>query len=103
MKLKQAFIIGLSSAVLALPAIAAESAVELNKDATAMKPKPRVMAIPATKEASHHKKGHKKVSMEIKKEDKQAKQNAKLDELKALSEASGMDQADQTENNQVKS
>jgi hypothetical protein len=98
MKLKQAFIIGLSSALLALPAIAAESAVELNKDATAMKP--RVMAIPAgTKEASHHKKGHKKVSMEIKKEDEQAKQNAKLDELKALSESSGQDE---TENNQDK-
>lgn len=101
MKLKQALIIGLSTAVLALPAIAAESAADLNKDATTMKP--MVMTMPATKEASHHKKGHKKVSMEIKKEDEQAKQNAKLDELKALSEASGMDQADQTENNQVKS
>lgn len=97
MKLKQALIIGLSSAVLALPAIAAESTADLNKDAKTMKP--MVMEMPASK-AYHHKKAHKKVSMEIKKNDEQAKKNAKLDELNALSEAAGKNQ---TGKNEVKS
>ena len=61
MKLKQALIIGLSSSVLAIPAIAAESITDLSKDAKTMKP--MTMEMPAKKEAIHHRKGHKKVSM----------------------------------------
>lgn len=86
MKLKQALIIGLSSAVLALPAIAAESATDL-KDAKTMKP--MTMEMPA--KTFHHKKGHKKVSMKKKMDTEQAKENA---ELNALSEsAAGKEQA----------
>lgn len=98
MKLKQALIIGLSSATLALPAIAAESAD--HKDAKTIRPMTMTMEMPASKEAfHHHKKRHKKVSME-KKTNEHVKENAKLDELNALSESAGKDQ---TEKNQVKS
>lgn len=95
MKLKQALVIGLSSAILALPAIAAESATDL-KDAKTMKS--MAMEIPA--KTFHHKKGHKKVSIEKKTDTEQAKENAKLDELNALSESARKDQA---EKNQIKS
>lgn len=98
MKLKQALVIGLSTAVLALPAIAAESAIHLNNEAKAIAPK--AMEIPANKEGFHRKKAHKKVSMENETTTAQAKENAKLDELNALSEAAGKDQA---EKNEVKS
>lgn len=80
MKLKQALIIGLSSAVLAIPALAAESVT----DAKTMKP--MTMEMPAKKEAGHHhhRKGHKKVAMEKKVDPKQEKENTKMDELNTL-------------------
>jgi len=92
MKLKQTLIIGLSSAILSLPAIAAESATDL-KNANTMKP--MAMEIPA--KTFHNKKSHKKVSLEKKTETAQAKENAKLDELNALSEAAGKGQAEKSE------
>ena len=83
MKLKQALIIGFSSAVLAIPAIAAESATDLT---TAHANQPAAIVAPAKKEAVHHRKGHKKVAMEKKLDPKQEKEkeNAKLDELNTL-------------------
>ncbi len=81
MKLKQALIIGLSSTVLAIPAIAAESATNLT---TANVNQPAAVVAPAKKEAIHHRKGHKKVAMEKKLDLKQEKENAKLDELNTL-------------------
>lgn len=81
MKLKQALILGLSSAVLAIPAIAAESATDLT---TAHANQPAAIVAPAKKEAVHHRKGHKKVALEKKLDPKQEKENAKLDELNTL-------------------
>ncbi|MEN9450919.1 MAG: hypothetical protein RJA83_1537 [Pseudomonadota bacterium] len=98
MKLKQALIIGLSSAILAIPAIAAESATNLNS-LPAANVKQFAVVTPAKKEAVHHRKGHKKVSLE-RKTDEQAKQNAKLDELNTLNSAA---EKDQTEKNSIKS
>ena len=98
MKLKQALIIGLSSAILAIPAIAAESATDLNSLPAANNQSPAVLT-PAKKEAVHHRKGHKKVSLE-RKTDEQAKQTAKLDELNTLNSAA---EKDQTEKNSIKS
>ncbi|KAF5292172.1 hypothetical protein FQR65_LT11270 [Abscondita terminalis] len=94
MKLKQALIIGLSSAVLAIPAIAAESATDSNSLPAAV--------TPAKKEAVHHRKGHKKISMEEKMDSKQEKGNTKLDELNTLNsdDTAG---TDQTESDSVKS
>ena len=78
MKLKQALIIGLSSAVLAIPAIAAESVTN------AKTMKPMTMEMPAKKEAGHHRKDHKKIALEKKVDPKQEKEKAKLDELNTL-------------------
>lgn len=97
MKLKQALIIGFSSAVLAIPAIAAESATDLNS-LPAANTKAAVVT-PAKKEAVHHRNCHKKVSLE-RKADEQAKENAKLDELNKLNPAA---EKDQTEKNSIKS
>lgn len=97
MKLKQALVIGLSSAILALPAIAAESA-NPSKDAKTIQP--MTMEMPASKEAFHHKKGHKKVSFERKTDPKQNKENAKLDELNTLNSHAA--KKDPTEKNTVK-
>lgn len=96
MKLKQALIIGLSSAILAIPAFAAESATDLNSLPAANANQPAVVA-PAQK-AARHRKGHKKVSLE-RKTDEQAKQNAKLDELNTLNSV----EKDQTEKKSIKS
>jgi len=93
MKLKQALVIGLSSAILALPAIAAESA-NPSKDAKTIQP--MTMEMPASKEAFHHKKGHKKVSLT---DPKQTKENAKLDELNTLNSHA---KKDPTEKNLIK-
>ena len=82
MKLKQALIIGLSSAVLAIPAIAAETATDLT---TPNANQPAAVVTPAKKQAIHHRKTHKKISMEKKLDPKQEKGNAKLDELNTLS------------------
>lgn len=81
MKLKQALIIGLSSTVLAIPAIAAEPATDLTP-ATAKQP--AAIIAPANKEAVHHRKGHKKVALEKKTDPKQEKEKAKLNELNTL-------------------
>lgn len=81
MKLKQALILGLSSAVLAIPAIAAESATDLT---SAHANQPAAIVAPAKKEVVHHRKGHKKVALEKKLDPKQEKENAKLDELNTL-------------------
>ncbi|TLY47791.1 MAG: hypothetical protein E6K54_05245 [Gammaproteobacteria bacterium] len=105
MKLKQALIIGLSSAVLAIPAIAAESATDLNSLPAANANQPAAVVTPAKKEAIHHRKGHKKVSMEKKVDPKQEKGNAKLDELNTLnSDSSTTDpEKDQTEKDSIAS
>lgn len=97
MKLKQALIVGLSTAVLAIPAIAAEAPD--HKDAKTNQPITMEMPMPAHKEAVHLRKGHKKVSLETKSDPKQSKENAKLDELNTLN--STVEQ-DQTEKNTVK-
>lgn len=99
MKLKQALVIGLSSAILAIPAFAAESATDLNSLPAANNQSPAVLT-PAKKEAVHHRKGHKKVSLERKTDPKQAKDTAKLDELNTLNSAA---EKDQTEKNSIKS
>ncbi|MGC1853857.1 MAG: hypothetical protein WA659_00565 [Candidatus Aquirickettsiella sp.] len=112
MKLKQALIIGLSSAILAIPAFAAGSVPD-QKDAKTNQPmtmempnkdaktnQPMTMEMPANKEAVHHRKGHKKVSLERKLDEKQAKENAKLDELNTLNSVAAKDQ---TEKNSIKS
>lgn len=104
MKLKQALIIGLSSAVLAIPAIAAESATDLNSLPTANSNQPAAVVTPAKKEAVHHRKGHKKVSLEKKVDPK--KENAKLDELNTLdsdSTAPTDPEKDQTEKDSIAS
>lgn len=101
MKLKQALIIGLSSAILAIPAIAAESATDLNSLPAANTNQP-VDVTPAKKEAVHHRKGHKKISMEKKIDPKQEKGNTKLDELNTLNSDNTVG-TDQTESDSVKS
>lgn len=78
MKLKQALVIGLSSAILAIPAFAAESATDLTSLPAANASQP-VSVTPAKKEAFNHKKGHKKCL-----DAKQVKENAKLNELNTL-------------------
>lgn len=80
MKLKQALVVGLSSVVLALPAIAAESRMDLNKADNL----PAATLTPAKKEAAHLKKAHKKVSLERKSASKRAKEKAKFDEFNTL-------------------
>jgi hypothetical protein len=83
MKLKQALAISLSTAILAIPAFAAESttaAADLTPANSAIK---QDAAKPMKKEAVH-KKGHKKCLMENNLDAKQAKENAKLDELNAV-------------------
>ncbi len=83
MKLKQALAIGLSSAILAIPAFAAESAIaaaNLTPANTAMKQD----AVKPMKKEAFHKKGHKKCILENTVDAKQAKENAKLDELNAI-------------------
>ncbi|WP_342146202.1 hypothetical protein [Rickettsiella endosymbiont of Aleochara curtula] len=97
MKLKQALVIGLSSAVLAIPAFAATSTFTTMNPATdANQP---AAVTPAKKEAVHHRKGHKKVSLERKTDPKQAKDTAKLDELNTLNSAA---EKAQTEKNTIK-
>lgn len=103
MKFKQALIIGLSSAVLAIPAIAAESATDLT---AANAKQPAAVVTPAKKEAVHHRKGHKKVSMEKKVDPKQEKGNTKLDELNTLNSdttPSTDPEKDQTEKDSIAS
>lgn len=100
MKLKQALIIGLSSAILAVPAIAAESATDLNSLPAANQP--AAVVTPAQKEAMHHRKRAKKVSLENEIDPKQTKENAKLDELNKLNPATETEK-DQTEKNSIKS
>lgn len=105
MKLKQALIIGLSSAILAIPAIAAESAADSNNLPAASSNQPAAET-PAKKEAVRHRKGHKKISMEKKVDPNQEKGNTKLDALNTLNSdnTAGTDQTeDQTENDSVKS
>lgn len=83
MKLKQALAIGLSSAILAIPAFAAESttaATDLTLANTAIKQD----AVKPMKKEALHKKGHKKYILENTVDAKQAKENAKLDELNAI-------------------
>ena len=83
MKLKQALAIGLSSAILTLPAFAAESATaaaNLTPANTAIKQD----AVKQKKKEAVHKKGHKKCLMENNLDAKQAKENAQLDELNAI-------------------
>ncbi len=80
MKLKQAFAIGLSSAILALPAFAAESATT----AANLTPATQQDAVKPMKKEAFHKKGHKKCPMKNNLEAKQAKENAQLDELNAV-------------------
>lgn len=99
MKLKQALVIGLSSAVLAIPAIAAESSTDLNSLPAANTKQPATVIAPAKKEAARYRKGQKKVSLE-RKTDEQTKDKAKLDELNTLNSAA---EKDQTEKNQIKS
>jgi hypothetical protein len=101
MKLKQAFIIGLTSAILAIPAIAAESTTDLNSLPAANSNQPAALT-PEKKEAVHHRKGHKKISMEKKVDPKQEKGNTKLDELNTLN-SDDTAKTDQTENDSVKS
>ncbi|MEN9917176.1 MAG: hypothetical protein RLY40_1108 [Pseudomonadota bacterium] len=106
MKLKQALIIGLSSAVLAIPAIAAESATDLNSLPTANANQPAAVVTPAKKEAVHHRKGHKKVSLEKKLDPKQEKAKTQLDELNTLnsdSTAPADPEKDQTEKDSIAS
>jgi len=100
MKLKQALIIGLSSAILAIPAIAAESATDLNNLPAANTNQPAAVT-PANKETVHHRKGHKKISLE-KIDPKQEKGNTKLDELNTLN-SDNTAGTDQTEKDSVKS
>lgn len=97
MKLKQALIIGLSSAILAIPAFAAESATDLNSLPAANTNQPAAVVTPAKKE-TRHRKCHKKVSLETK-TDEQSKEKAKLDELNTLNSTV---EKDQTEKNTVK-
>ncbi|WP_339049714.1 hypothetical protein [Rickettsiella endosymbiont of Xylota segnis] len=101
MKLKQALIIGLSSAILAIPAIAAESATDLNNLPAANTNQPAAVT-PAKQEAVHHRKGHKKISLEKKIDPKQEKGNTKLDELNTLN-SDNTAGTDQTEKDSVKS
>ncbi|MFZ0219817.1 MAG: hypothetical protein WAL30_06395 [Candidatus Aquirickettsiella sp.] len=101
MKLKQALVIGFTSTVLALPAIAAKSASDLNSSLPANADQPAAVVMPAMPAKHHPRKDHKKVSMEMKTDAKQAKDSAKLDELNALnSEAAGKAQP---EKNSIKS
>jgi hypothetical protein len=101
MKLKQALIIGLSSAILAIPAIAAESVTGTVGLPAANTNQPAALVTPAKKEAVRHRKCHKKVSLEKKIDPKQEKGNAKLDELNTLnSDTAGKDP---TEKNSIKS
>lgn len=101
MKLKQALIIGLTSAILAIPAIAAESTTDLNSLPAANTNQPAAVT-PAKKEAVHQRKGHKKISMEKKIDPKQEKGNTKLDELNTLN-SNDTTGTDQTESDSVKS
>lgn len=104
MKLKQALIIGFSSAVLAIPAIAAESATDLNSLPAANANQPAAVVTPANKEAVHHGKDHKKVSMEKTIDPKQEKGNTKLDELNTLnSNNTTTTDKDQTEKDSIAS
>ena len=83
MKLKQALAIGLSSAILTLPAFAAESATaaaNLTPANTAIKQD----AVKKIKKEAVQKKGNKKWLMENNPDAKQAKENAQLDELNAI-------------------
>lgn len=80
MKLRQALIVGLSSVVLALPAVAAESRMDLNQADNL----PAATLTPSKKEATPLKKAHKKVSLEKKARSKKSKEKAKLDELNTL-------------------
>lgn len=101
MKLKQALIIGLSSAVLAIPAIAAESATDLNSLPTANAHQ-AAAATPAKEDTVNQlKKDQKKVSLEEKTDTEQAEENAKLDELNVLN--SQAEEKDQTEKNSIDS
>lgn len=100
MKLKQALIIGLSSAILAIPAIAAESATDLNSLPAANSNQPAAIT-PAKKEAVHRK-GHKKISMEKKIDPKQEKGGTQLDKLNTLN-SDNTARTDQTEKDSVKS
>jgi hypothetical protein len=99
MKLKQALFIGLSSAILAISAIAAESVTDLNSLPSANTNQPTAVVTPK-KKAVQHRKCHKKVSLE-RKTDEQTKENAKLDELNTLN--SQAIEKDQTEKNSIKS
>jgi hypothetical protein len=83
MTLKQALAIGLSSAILTLPAFAAESvtaAANLIPANTAIKQD----AVKSMKKQAIHKKGHKKCLMKNNVTTKQAKENAQLNELNAI-------------------
>lgn len=104
MKLKQALIIGFSSAVLAIPAIAAESATDLNSLPAAHANQTAAVVTPANKEAVHHGKGNKKISMEKTIDPKQEKGNTKLDELNTLnSDTTTTTDKDQTEKDSIPS
>ncbi len=100
MKLKQTLIIGFSSAILAIPAIAAETATDLNSLPAANINQPAAVVTPAKKEAVHYRKRAKKVSLEKEIAPEQTKENAKLDELNKLNPAA---EKDQTEKNSIKS
>lgn len=83
MKLKQALVIGLTSAILAIPAIAAESATDLTSVPTAASADKATPVKPAQKEAVHHKKGHKKC-LTAETLDAKQKENVKLNELNTV-------------------
>lgn len=83
MKLKQALAIGLSTAILAIPAFAAES-VTAAANLTPANPAMKQDAAKPMKKEAVDKKGHKKCFMEDNLDAKQAKENAKLDELNAV-------------------
>lgn len=102
MKLKQAFIIGLTSAILAIPAIAAESTTDLNSLPAASTNQPAAVTPEKKETVHHHRKGHKKISMEEKIDPKQEKGNTKLDELNTLN-SNDTAGTDQTESDSVKS
>ena len=85
MKLKQALVIGLTSAILAIPAIAAESVTDdLTSMPTAAANADKSTPVkPAQKEAVHHKREHKKCLM-AKTLDAKQKGNVKLNELNTV-------------------
>ncbi len=83
MKLKQAFAIGLSGAILAIPAFAAESATAAS-NLTPANPAIQQDAVKPMEKEAVVQKGQKKCPLGHIVDAKQAKENAKLDQLNAI-------------------